>query len=480
MAETFFGLTDTGRQRSNNEDAFLTEPVLNNRFLAACVIDGVGGYEGGEVAAAIARQEILNYFSVPSGSIPAMMQEAIVSANEKIYLEKSRNSKLNNMACVLTLALVEKNQNKFYYAHVGDTRLYLFRDGSLVKVTKDQSFVGFLEDGGRLSEAEAMAHPKRNEINKALGFESPLPNPSDYIDAGESPFLPGDLILLCSDGLSDLVTRGAISDILATNRSLEEKSIALVEAANNAGGKDNITVVLVQNISKRVKLKALKPTLAVKKNNPPERAPAAQPVKASPPQAAPAPPLKERKNPYKRVSVVLLLLLLVASSALFWMFYQSKKQALASTTPEATTVQKSSAEILLQDTLNSFSGDTLVLPTSLFGETIYLTDTLFIHQDFLHVRGNGTTIAADTALPNKEAVIFISPSVSHVLFDSLLFKNVSLIVTPENKNGLYFQSVLFQHTTLNVAQKWGLPDTLFSGNIARLRLRTDSLKKTTN
>jgi serine/threonine protein phosphatase PrpC len=109
------------------------------------------------------------------------------------------------------MALVDIANNKFYYTHVGDTRLYLFRD-SLVKVSRDHSFVGFLEDNGKLSEEAAMRHPKRNEINKALGFDAQIAS-KDYIETGESPFLPGDMLLLCSDGLTDMVNNSAITSI---------------------------------------------------------------------------------------------------------------------------------------------------------------------------------------------------------------------------------------------------------------------------
>ncbi|MBD0284114.1 MAG: protein phosphatase 2C domain-containing protein, partial [Flavisolibacter sp.] len=128
MAANYFGITDTGRMRDNNEDAFIAEKVLDNRFIMACVIDGVGGYEGGEVAAAIARQTLLQYFSVLSGDVLTMMREAMLAANEKIYAEKLQNRKLQHMACVVTMALADIKNNRFYYAHVGDTRLYLLRD----------------------------------------------------------------------------------------------------------------------------------------------------------------------------------------------------------------------------------------------------------------------------------------------------------------------------------------------------------------
>ena len=265
MTENFFGITDRGKQRDNNEDTFIAEKVLKDRYVMACVIDGVGGYEGGEIAAQIARETILKYFSIPSGEIPTMMKEAIRVANEKIHEEKIKSRDHKGMACVVTLVITDMQNKKFYYAHIGDTRLYLFRDQSLVKITKDHSFVGFLEDSGRLSEEEAMSHPKRNEINKALGFDISVSDNNDYAEIGESPFLPGDILLLCSDGLSDMINREKMSSILVQQRSLEEKGSALIAAANDAGGKDNITVVLVQNTDKPLKQKATKPNVVKKK-----------------------------------------------------------------------------------------------------------------------------------------------------------------------------------------------------------------------
>jgi serine/threonine protein phosphatase PrpC len=152
MTENYFGITDTGKMRDNNEDDFIAEKILKDRYIMGCVIDGVGGYEGGEVATKIARETILHYFSIPSGDIVTMMKEALKVANEKISEEKIKNSGHENMACVVTMAVADAKNKKFYYAHIGDTRLYLFRDNSLVKITKDHSFVGFLEDSGRLSE----------------------------------------------------------------------------------------------------------------------------------------------------------------------------------------------------------------------------------------------------------------------------------------------------------------------------------------
>ena len=260
----YFGITDTGKLRTNNEDTFIAQAVLDDKYIAACVIDGVGGYEGGEVAAQLAHDAILLHVDRESENVIATLKEALAAANEAIYTEKKVGKGNEQMACVLTLALADIENNKFYYAHVGDTRLYLFRDQSLVKVTSDHSFVGFLEDSGRLTEEEAMRHPKRNEINKALGFDSQI-RADDYIETGESPFLPGDTLLLCSDGLTDMMNNSAMTAILNSDKSLALKGKALITAANEAGGKDNITVVLVHNNKSPLKQTATKPVMSQKK-----------------------------------------------------------------------------------------------------------------------------------------------------------------------------------------------------------------------
>ena len=138
-----------------------------------------------------------------SGEVIPVLTDAFAEANEKIWQERHAVKEHDKMACVVTLAVADLSSNQFYFAHLGDTRLYLFRDGSLVKITHDQSFVGFLEDSGRLSESEAMKHVKRNEIDKALGFKTKI-HSGDDIETGQSPFLPGDLLLLCNDGLTKM------------------------------------------------------------------------------------------------------------------------------------------------------------------------------------------------------------------------------------------------------------------------------------
>jgi serine/threonine protein phosphatase PrpC len=471
MAETFYGITDTGRMRDNNEDAFIVEPVLDDRYIAACVIDGVGGYEGGEVAAAIARDSIRSYFTVPSGAAPVMMQEAVLSANKKIYAEKMANEKYSSMACVLTFALIDKELNKFYYAHVGDTRLYLLRDGSLVKVTRDHSFVGFLEDSGRLTELDAMTHIKRNEIDKALGFDATIPNPAEYIETGESPFLPGDLILLCSDGLTDLVNRENITGILTQKRGLAERAKALINAANEAGGKDNITVVLVHNVAKPAKLKASRPAIKVKKNIPP----VSQPVStAPPPPARPAAPVLKPKQRSAALLPLFIILSVLSTGAFLWLLLSRDKKDPPGNEGVSASAPGTDMGALLQETITTFTGDTLVIDKAVFGAQVTLRDTLFIDRDFLYIRGGGLTITNDSAA-RVPAVILLRPDLSQVVFDSISFINTNILLRPEDKGALNFRNASFRNTYIQALQRFTAPDSLYTGSVKGLRSITDTL-----
>ncbi|WP_207425391.1 PP2C family serine/threonine-protein phosphatase [Pedobacter sp. SYSU D00535] len=355
MAENFFGITDTGKLRDNNEDTFIAEKAMGDRFIIACVIDGVGGYVGGEVAAAIAKDAIQRHLKEPVSNIINTMKEAFSSANERIQEEKQQIKQYDKMACVLTLAVVDVENNLFYYAHVGDTRLYLLRDHSLVKVTKDHSFVGFLEDSGRLSEESAMKHPKRNEINKALGFGQQIQLQKDYIETGQSPFLPGDTLLLCSDGLTDLVNKHEITSILSSASSLEQKGNQLVSAANQNGGKDNITVVLVHNSKKPVKAKVIKPPKNRQVKRPLNEA-KPQPVSVPPQVIVSKPlegqpvqqPVKKSYNPYVFVLAGLCLIFLLV--IIFLLTNRGGSENEKAPTPD-TTEQSATEEGMASDSL---------------------------------------------------------------------------------------------------------------------------------
>lgn len=450
MADNFIGLTNTGRVRDNNEDAFLAE-TLSNGWILACVIDGVGGYEGGEVAASIARQTILQRLQKSLAEPVQALKESLLLANENIYQEKLQNKGNDQMACVLTVALVDVKGNQFWYAHVGDTRLYLLRDQSLVKVTKDHSFVGFLEDSGRLSEKEAMTHPKRNEINKALGFDPQIDKQSDYIETGASPFLPGDTLLLCSDGLTDLVDNKSMAAILLSQKTMNEKAQDLIDAANIAGGKDNITVVIVSHSKKPAKAKATKP---VKKNGSEEYI-----VETTPTQTVIESKPRQTRSKRSNVAVPVLALLCVLFAGVALYFWWQKNNSNKIEPPFVQHVLNE-GEKKLSDSLG-LANDSLNILEQAFGKSVVLSDTLFVRQDTLRINGNGIVLNADSTFNGP--AIFATINNKALLLENIVFKNFSIAVVSGGK-GVLLKNVQFQNCLVPVQRQIFLPtDSVLNG-----------------
>lgn len=241
----FFGMSDMGRQRTNNEDAFVAER-LDEDTLLAVVIDGVGGYEGGEVAAEIAQTEISRYMhDFTNGERLELLKQAVISANNAIYERRQVDTARTSMSCVLTAALIDVKRKVVEMVHVGDTRLYQFHHDHLIKLSHDHSLVGYREEIGDLTEEQAMHHPQRNVISRDVGSERHEVEDPEFLETAQFPLLPNSTFLFCSDGLTDLITSHQIVAILKQNLSLEERTRALIDEANKAGGKDNITVILV-------------------------------------------------------------------------------------------------------------------------------------------------------------------------------------------------------------------------------------------
>jgi len=242
----FFGQTDMGKLRTNNEDDLIFQSIWDENHVLGVAIDGVGGYEGGEVAAEIAKNTMVEYLEeYPNGERLVLLQEAVTAANNRIVEERQKQPKLSQMGCVLTAILVETEKRQINMVHIGDSRFYQFHNGTLTKLSHDHSYVGYREDINDLTEEEAMDHPKRNEISRLLGDQKHQSDDRDFIEAKTFPLLPDSILLLCSDGLTDLVTKAEITTILSQTTSLEEKVQALIDKANEKGGKDNITVVLI-------------------------------------------------------------------------------------------------------------------------------------------------------------------------------------------------------------------------------------------
>ena len=147
------GNTHTGRRRKENQDAFIHRRLWTADKALLAVIDGVGGYTGGERAAALAKDCIEQYMQIPRGDTLTMLREAVIFANNRIVEERTADQLVSEMCCVLTAVVADAETRSFYYVHVGDTRLYRFRDGNLQKITRDHSIVGIKEDAGEMTEA---------------------------------------------------------------------------------------------------------------------------------------------------------------------------------------------------------------------------------------------------------------------------------------------------------------------------------------
>jgi len=221
-------LTDIGLHRSTNEDSFVAEPPL------FAVADGMGGAQAGEVASALAL-ETLTEVLAGQDDLPA----AAAGANGRVWRAARTDRARSGMGTTLTAVLLRGD--RLEYVHVGDSRLYLWRDERLEQVTDDHSLVGEMMREGHLSREAAQTHPQRSILSRALGTE-----PDVEIDRGELPLRAGDAVLLCSDGLSSMVTDDTIAAVLAAVDDPARVARRLVSEAKSGGGHDNITVVVLR------------------------------------------------------------------------------------------------------------------------------------------------------------------------------------------------------------------------------------------
>jgi serine/threonine protein phosphatase PrpC len=235
------GDTHPGLQRAINEDRFHYDPA-RGLFM---VVDGVGGHAAGEKAAETALGILRTRLERETGTLEDRLREAITLANNEIHRLASLRAEWHGMACVLTTAVVANGE--VVVGHVGDTRLYKLRGGRIEKLTRDHSPVGEREDAGELSEADAMQHPRRNEVYRDVGSDRHEPGDSEFIDIARVPFEPDAALLLCSDGLTDAVPSAALRAIVEGYAGHPYEIVrALIDAANDAGGKDNVTVVYAE------------------------------------------------------------------------------------------------------------------------------------------------------------------------------------------------------------------------------------------
>jgi PPM family protein phosphatase len=222
--------TDTGRQRRGNEDSsYARAPVF-------VIADGMGGAQAGEVASQIAVEAFAE--GLPErGTAEERLAVVVQRANREIYEHAQAERDRAGMGTTLTAAYLDGDHVAI--AHVGDSRAYLLRDGELTRLTEDHSLVEELLRGGKLTEEEALEHPQRSIITRALG-----PEPIVEVDTWSYPLRPGDIVLLCSDGLTSMIPERQVRAALVETPTLQGAADRLIDEANAAGGRDNITVVL--------------------------------------------------------------------------------------------------------------------------------------------------------------------------------------------------------------------------------------------
>ncbi len=233
--------TDPGRVRTNNEDV----PLVDTERGVYGVIDGVGGQAAGEFAAAIAYNVILQRLARPLGTPSERVREAIALANNEIFRRAGTSGELAGMTCVVTLAIV--NDGRLTIGHVGDSRLYKLGPEGMQKLTHDHSPVGEREDAQEIAEIDAMRHPRRHEVFRDVGGALRDKDEDDYVEVVEDVLERDTAILLCTDGLTDMVPSTTIERLVHRHAGAPNAVVeALVSAANDAGGRDNVTVVYAE------------------------------------------------------------------------------------------------------------------------------------------------------------------------------------------------------------------------------------------
>jgi len=295
--------TDQGRVRTNNEDAFLVD---DKRALFA-VADGMGGHRGGEVASHTAVEALRA--AVASGSA---LNDAIERANTAVLSRAAGDEELTGMGTTLT-AVIPIGGRQLLVGHVGDSRAYLLREGTLQRVTDDHSLVEELVREGRLTPEQADAHPQRAIITRALGIDDEVD-----VDVYTLDVEPGDRVLLCSDGLTTMLRERDVERLLRTEREPQHAADALVDAANASGGEDNITVVVVDVLEVDPPAPPDPTALLVDGEGRPEEAASPQPAPEPP---APARSKRSRLRTVRGALLVLVPLLLiigVAAGILGW------------------------------------------------------------------------------------------------------------------------------------------------------------------
>ena len=236
--------TDPGLARENNEDSVTIDEVTRLGILA----DGMGGYNAGEIASGMAtafiKSELGRWLSqagrhANAKEVRRAMEICVDNANRSIFNAANSNPQYSGMGTTLVLGVFQ--DSRLMLGHIGDSRCYRLRDGEFVQITKDHSLLQEQMDAGLITPEQAATSTNKNLVTRALGVEDAV-----LLEVNEHRVEPGDLYLMCSDGLSDMVDNANLAQLLSTDLPLEQKVVQLVDAANANGGRDNISVLLAQ------------------------------------------------------------------------------------------------------------------------------------------------------------------------------------------------------------------------------------------
>ncbi len=238
--------SDVGKAREMNQDSFFVSDLEKDEVKLYILADGMGGYKGGEVASSLAVTCVKNYIFNNFSKLPkekdeilSLINSSIEYANMVVYEKSQEIEEYKDMGTTLDVAIIYNN--KVYIGHVGDSRIYRVRKNIIRKLTQDHSYVEKLVRDGEITKEEAYNHPNKNMLLKAVGCNS-LVKPDVFYKG----FLKGDILLMCSDGLTNMLKESEIYNILLNNPEEPEK--ALIDGANKEGGLDNITAIIVDNV----------------------------------------------------------------------------------------------------------------------------------------------------------------------------------------------------------------------------------------
>lgn len=231
----YVALTDVGMKRRNNEDSYIVNVTENDKIFI--VADGMGGHNAGEIASLEACRITESYILEHSGDIDNILREGVCKANRDIYVRAAENPSLKGMGTTIDVCVLR--DNKLNIAHVGDSRVYIVNNEQIRRVTKDHSIVGMMLEEGSITEEEAKVHPQRNYITRAVGSTVNV-----EVDIICEDIHSGEWVLMCTDGLTNMVERDVLHSIIIGAESVDDAACALVKKAKDNGGDDNITVVL--------------------------------------------------------------------------------------------------------------------------------------------------------------------------------------------------------------------------------------------